>query len=176
MALRKLIRNILCELFDSKIILDFDEENIMLGDIVVGEFHMYNHRQGKYLTLSKIEVYPEYRNMGYAAQTMDQIIQYANVKNLIIVLTPEAYISGGMSTVKLTDWYKSFGFIMNKGKNKDFETMQLMYKLPSSIEETLDYTGNLTTPSIRAYPAIPAKFPDADEFDQFGNSIKNSKL
>jgi N-acetylglutamate synthase-like GNAT family acetyltransferase len=159
-----------------KVVADFETMDIMLGDKVVGDFHMYDRRQykknSKYLTLSKIEINPEYRNMGYATQVMNQIIEYANKNNLIIVLTPDAYKPGGLSTSKLKDWYKSLGFIMNKGKNKDFETMQLMYKLPVKLDEMIDSTNSQTTGSIRAYPGVPEKFPQMDDFDQFGNKIE----
>jgi len=154
-----------------KVVVDFDTMDIMLGDKIVGDFYMHNRRD-KYLTVTKIEIYPEHQRLGYATQTLNQIIDYANKNNLIIILTPEAYKSGGMSTNQLKNWYKSFGFIINKGKNKDFEHMQLMYKLPDSLEEVKDLNNNNTTPSRRAYPGIPNKFPKPEEFDQFGNKIQ----
>jgi len=113
-----------------KIIVDFDNMNIMLGNKIVGVFYMYNHRKGKYLTLNKIEIIPEYKGLGYATEAMRQIVDYANKNNLITVLTPDSY--KGSNVNRLIKWYKSLGFVMNKGKNKDFETMQLMYKLPDS--------------------------------------------
>jgi hypothetical protein len=48
-----------------------------------------------------------------------------------------------------------------------------MYKLPSSLEETLDYAGTVTTTSRLAHPGIPAEFPQANDFDQFGNRLND---
>jgi GNAT superfamily N-acetyltransferase len=170
---------ILKESVEEKVHLDFNDMDIKLGDKIVGDFYIYNRREKKYLTLTKIEIYPEYQNRGYATQAMNQIIDYANSNGLIIILTPEAYKinsvslkkSSGMSTAQLTKWYKSFGFIMNKGKQKDFEHMHLMYKLPDSLEETLDYAGTVTTTSRNAHAGIPAEFPQENDFDQFGNML-----
>ena len=155
-----------------KIKVDFENMDILLGDKIVGDFYMHNRREKKYLTVTKVEIFPEYQKRGYATEFMKQIIDYADRNNLIIILTPDAYKKGGMSTNQLKNWYKSFGFIMNKGKNKDFEHMHLMYRTPSSLEEKLDFQGNITTPSIRSYPGIPNKFPYQKDFDQFGNKIE----
>jgi len=171
---------ILKESIGDKIKVDFDSMNIMLGDKVVGDFYMYDRRE-KYLTITKIEIYPEYQKHGYATQTMNQIIDYANKNNLIIILTPEAYKidsitlkkSPGMSTTALTKWYKSFGFIMNKGKHKDFEHMHLMYKLPSVSELYLRNKTVTTSPSREAHAGIPSEFPKEEDYDEFGNVIKS---
>lgn len=164
-SLRKIIREVLEQA--NKVVVDFDTMDIMLGDKVVGDFYAYKDKKGKYLTLSKIEIYPEYQKFGYASQTMDQIIDYANKNGLIIVLTPDAYKPGGLSTAKLTKWYKSLGFIMNKGRNKDFETMQLMYKLPDTMEESSWPQSNMRNFVPPAYPT----FPDPKNYDEFGNRL-----
>jgi len=166
-SLRKIIREALEQM--NKVVADFDTMDIMLGDKIVGDFHAYKDRKGKYLTLSKIEIYPEYQKLGYAAQTMEQIIDHANKNGLIIVLTPDAYKSGGLSTSKLTKWYKSLGFIMNKGRNKDFETMQLMYKLPNTMDESNWPQSNMTNFVPPTYPT----FPDPKDYDEFGNRIED---
>lgn len=159
-----------------EITVDFDDMNIMLGDKIVGDFYMYNRREKKYLTLTKIEINPEYQKRGYATQAMNQIVDYANKNNLIIILTPEAYKPGGLSTNKLKEWYKSFGFIMNKGKQKDFEHMHLMYKLPNSLDEMLDVPSGINSVSVLAYPGPPAKFPQEDDYDQFGNNKGSTEV
>lgn len=164
---------VLKESFQEKIRVDFDTMDIMLGDKIVGDFYMHNRRAKQYLTLNKIEIYPEYRSMGYATQAMNQIIDYANKNNLIIILTPEAYKSGGLSTKKLTDWYKSFGFILNKGKHKDFEHMHLLYKLPSGLDEMQMYKSMSTTPSREAHAGVPSEFPKPEDYDQFGNRVND---
>lgn len=157
---------ILKESIEDKIKADFSTMHIMLGNEIVGDF--YVDRQGEnYLILHKIEIYKKYRGMGYASEAMRQIIDYADKNNLIIALTPDSY--RGSNVNRLIKWYKSFGFVMNKGKKKDFSHMQLMYKLPSSLDETLEYVGKVTTTSRNAHAGIPAEFPQENDFDQFGN-------
>ncbi len=158
---------ILKESVGDKVIADFDTMDIMLGGEIVGDFYMYNNKKGNYLTLNKIEILPNYQGCGYATEVMKQIIEYANKKNLTIILTPDDY--KGSNVNRLIKWYKSLGFIMNKGNKKDFGHMHLMYKLPSALGETLDYSGNVTTGSMNPHAGIPAEFPQADDFDQFGN-------
>ena len=93
-----------------------------------------------YIAIDKIIIDKNFRGKGYANAAMNIILEYADNNNLIITLTPDNV--WGASVVKLKAWYSSLGFVMNKGKNKDFQTMQLMYRLPKSAklnEET--YSG-----------------------------------
>lgn len=160
---------ILKEGVGDKVTIDWDDMDIIVGNEIVGDFHVYNNKKGNYLTLSKIEILPNYQGHGYATEAMKQIIEYANKNNLTIILTPDSY--KGSNVNRLIKWHKSLGFIMNKGNKKDFGHMQLMYKLPSSLDETLDYAGKVTTTSRNAHAGVPAMFPQTDEFDQFGNEI-----
>ena len=59
---------------------------------------------------------------------MEKILEYASSKNMIATVTPDSV--WGSSVNKLIKWYKSLGFIMNTGKNKDFNHKYLMYKNP----------------------------------------------
>ena len=59
---------------------------------------------------------------------MSKILEYASKNNLITTVTPDSV--WGSSVPKLIAWYKSLGFITNKGKNKDFGHQYLMYKTP----------------------------------------------
>jgi GNAT superfamily N-acetyltransferase len=165
-SLRKIIREVLEQA--NKVVVDFDTMDIMLGDKVVGVFELYkNNRGGKYVTLHKIEMIPEYKGHGYATEAMKQIIDYANGKDLIIILTPDSY--KGSNVNRLIKWYKSLGFIMNKGKNKDFEHMQLMYKLPNTMDESNWPQSNMRNFIPPAYPT----FPDPKDYDEFGNRIED---
>lgn len=165
--------SILKEGIEGGIKVDFMAQKIMLGNIEIGDFDIFRRKRvgtdNKYLGLGKIEILPKYRGFGYATDAMNQIIEYTNKNNLIITLTPDSY--KGSNVNRLIKWYKSLGFIMNKGKKKDFEHQDLMYKLPSALGETLDYSGNVTTGSMNPHAGIPAIFPQTDEFDQFGNEI-----
>lgn len=133
MNIRKIIREILNEVYGTDTVkVNFSTDKIMLGHKTVGEFHIFRRRingdNTKYIGLSKIEIYPKYRNLGYATQAMNQIIKYADKNKLIITLTPDSY--KGSNLARLIKFYKSFGFILNKGKDKDFLHMDLMYRIP----------------------------------------------
>ena len=79
-----------------------------------------------YITINKIVVPLKSRRKGIGTKIMKEIIDYANEKNLIIALTPSSDFGGNVKRLK--EFYKSFGFVENKGKNRNFLFMQTMYK------------------------------------------------
>ena len=83
------------------------------------------------LSLSKIVV-PE-KNIGEGTKMMQEIIDYADSTNKKIVLTPSTDF-GGSSVGRLKDFYKRFGFVENKGRNKDFEIRDTMYRVPTETK------------------------------------------
>ena len=93
----------------------------------VGKVGVYVHNSG-YIELAKIVVDPEFRKMGIGKQFMQQLLQYADKQGKIVALTPTSEF--GMSKSMLTKWYKNFGFVMNKGANKNFEISHMMYRWP----------------------------------------------
>jgi len=60
---------------------------------------------------------------------MQDIIDYADKNKKKIVLTPSTDF-GGTSVNRLKSFYKRFGFVENKGRNKDFQIRDTMYRLP----------------------------------------------
>jgi len=80
------------------------------------------------IELSKIVVPKEARGTGIGSKIMKEIIKYADSVNKIVTLTPSKDFGG--SVPKLIKFYKSFGFVENKGKNKDYEISDTMYRLP----------------------------------------------
>lgn len=89
----------------------------------------------KDISLSKIVVPKETRGKGIGTSAMEEIINYADINNKRILLTPSTDF-GGTSVDRLKDFYKGFGFVENKGKNKDFTTKETMYRNPIEVEET----------------------------------------
>jgi GNAT superfamily N-acetyltransferase len=172
-SLRKIIRENI-EYVMSKnnnhpvLFVDIDgSQDILLDGEKIGEVALSN-RHNKYLVLDKIFIEKEHQSKGYGQKVMEQIIDFANKDSLIITLTPDDV--WGSKKKRLTDWYKSLGFIMNKGKKKDFETMQLMYKLP----DTMDEVSNWPQSNMRNFipPQYPA-FPNPADYDEFGNLISD---
>jgi len=84
----------------------------------------------KILSLLKLIIPKEFRGSGTGAKIMNMITKHADDKNLTIVLTPTTDF-GAPSISRLIKFYKKFGFVENKGKNRDFEISDDMYRLPN---------------------------------------------
>lgn len=83
------------------------------------------------LTLSLIKISKENRNKGLGSQFMTELINFADKYNIRILLSPS--IDFGASSVnRLKSFYKRFGFIENKGKNKNFTINHTMYRSPEN--------------------------------------------
>ena len=83
----------------------------------------------KYIYLSKISIPKEIRGLGIGTEIMNEIIAYADNNNRLVTLTPSTDY-GATSISRLKEFYKKFGFIENKGRNKNFEISQSMYRVP----------------------------------------------
>jgi len=163
--IREAIEESLFDLGKEQIRIDIDTGDIFLGDELIGDFHLYKTKSG-FLNLTKIEIFEGYRKEGYATQVMNQIIDYANKEGATIILTPDPYLKN-ISKKSLINWYKDFGFVMNKGKNKDFRHQELMQKIPDSLDES-----NWPQSNMRNFiPPQYSTFPNPKEYDQFGNRL-----
>jgi GNAT superfamily N-acetyltransferase len=81
------------------------------------------------LHLSKIVVPKEQRGKGVGSGVMAEITSMADAEGKTITLTPSTDF-GATSANRLKDFYKRFGFVENKGRNKDFTIRESMYRLP----------------------------------------------
>ncbi len=86
--------------------------------------------------LSQIVVPKDSRGAGKGTAAMQALISYADRTGQRITLTPSADFGG--SKKRLVEFYKRFGFVQNKGKDKDFTTMEGMYREPQSLSQTDD--------------------------------------
>ena len=68
------------------------------------------------------------KNSGEGTKLMKDICEYADKTKKIIILSPSDEFGGNKK--RLIEFYKRFGFVENKGKNKDFEIFESMYRLP----------------------------------------------
>lgn len=93
------------------------------------DLDVYLSKDGTKINLSKISVDPKQRNQGIGTQVMNDIIQQADNTNAIVTLSPSVDF-GGTSVARLKDFYKEFGFVENKGKNKDLSISETMYRKP----------------------------------------------
>lgn len=94
-------------------------------------FQLGSSRPGR-ITLMMIEVNREDRGSGVGTEAMRRLTDFADMHGLMIVLTPGLRDArhGTTSRGRLVNFYKRFGFIENKGRNKDFTISEGMYRLP----------------------------------------------
>jgi GNAT superfamily N-acetyltransferase len=85
-------------------------------------------------TLSKIVVPEGARSQGVGSRVMAEIIQRADDMGAQINLTPSSDFGGNKR--RLTDFYRRSGFVPNKGRNRDFSTMEDMYRTPQAPAST----------------------------------------
>ena len=83
------------------------------------------------IVLSKIVVPEGERGGGSGSAAMEEVARYADENGKVLSLTPSTDF-GGSSVSRLKKFYKRFGFIENKGKNKDFSISESMYRAPQS--------------------------------------------
>jgi len=86
-----------------------------------------------YLRLHSILLKDDVKESGYGTQIMNDIIKYADDNNKIVTLTASA--SYGSAKGRLIDFYKRFGFVPNKGRNKDFRFQDTMIREPKTMNE-----------------------------------------
>ena len=89
------------------------------------------------LELANIKMKDGERRKGYGSAIMKRIKAFANANNLTIILAPEAE---PRYKEKLDKWYKSHGFVVNKGRHSDTKISspfaKTMYRRPG-IGETV---------------------------------------
>lgn len=90
------------------------------------------------ITLSQIVVPKEERSGGKGTSAMQALIDYADRTGQRVVLSPSSDFGG--SKKRLVEFYKRFGFVENKGRNKDFTTMESMIREPSILAQTANQT------------------------------------
>ena len=88
---------------------------------------------GDTVTLSKIIVPEDQRGQGTGSQVMQRVIDWADQNGKTVTLTPSKDFGGTVSRLK--PFYKQFGFVENKGRNKDFEISETMYREPEQREQ-----------------------------------------
>jgi len=88
------------------------------------------------IELHSIIVNKEEQGSGTGSKVMQELIAYADANGKIVVLDPDLLDKqhGTTSQSRLRKFYKRFGFIDNKGRNKNYEFRNLMIRYPQSNE------------------------------------------
>lgn len=107
-----------------------------------GISHNVSEKNG-IITLNKIVVPAEDRQTGKGTAAMRSLVDYADRTGQRITLTPSSDFGGNKK--RLIKFYKRFGFVENKGKNKDFSTMELMIREPKTEVDKFFQPANILT-------------------------------
>jgi len=81
---------------------------------------------GKPWVLSRIVIPEGERNSGVGTNVMQDVLRSADAMSATVALTPSGDFGGNKK--RLVDFYKRFGFVENKGRNKDYSIMESMYR------------------------------------------------
>tara|TARA_B110000459_G_scaffold97328_1_gene108407 strand:- start:3643 stop:5043 length:1401 start_codon:yes stop_codon:yes gene_type:complete len=103
------------------------------------EVSLYGDAEKGY-TLSKIEVSGDERNAGQGTKVMQDIVDRMDREGAIITLTPDDAFGGNKN--RLIKFYKRFGFVPNKGRNKDFRFRETMIRYPQTNETVTEAFDN----------------------------------
>lgn len=69
------------------------------------------------------------RGEGLGTSFMTDLCKFSDYHKLQIRLSPSKDF-GATSVPRLIEFYKRFGFVENKGKNKDYQFSETMYRIP----------------------------------------------
>lgn len=83
---------------------------------------------GNQVTLHKIIVPKEKRSEGAGTAVMDTLHRYADQHGKTVALSPSSDFGG--TKKRLQKFYKKFGYVDNKGRNKDYAISESMYREP----------------------------------------------
>lgn len=84
------------------------------------------------IVLSTLVINGQFRNQGVGTKVMEDLVSYADANNKIVALTPSPDLGGTKS--RLESFYRRFGFVPNKGRNKDFTFREAMIRYPNINE------------------------------------------
>lgn len=121
------------------------------------------------ITLSQIIVPQDQRERGVGTSAMQALVEYADRTGQRIALSPSADFGGNKK--RLMEFYKRFGFVENKGRNKDFAVSETMIREPQQVLEQrgVQAKGKAIPDSIDAVSNVESSFQFAGS-QQFPNN------
>lgn len=91
-------------------------------------------KDGKRIEISMVKTPEADRGQGGARRALERLLAMADQQGMQVVLTAEP-MDKKTSKTKLEAFYKSLGFVPNKGKAKDFTTMAGMVREPQKLNQ-----------------------------------------
>jgi len=116
------------------------------------------------ITLSEIRVPKGERKTGVGTKAMKELVGYADRTGQKIVLTPSKDY-GASSVSRLKKFYKRFGFVENKGRNKDYRIRETMFRRPETKLATTEDRKQTETKAFKKW------FGKSKVVDKDGNPL-----
>ncbi len=91
-------------------------------------FELYSREKDMSVLLTGFIVPYKLRGTGIGSKFMEDLIKIADENGYKIKLSPSSSYGGNVN--RLFDFYGRFGFVRNKGKNRDFTHKEDMYRNP----------------------------------------------
>ena len=80
------------------------------------------------IEFNQVVIYSSFRNSGIGTDILNTVTDYADRVNKLVTLTPaDDY---GSDLKRLKKFYQRFGFVFNKGKNRNFKYRDSMIRYP----------------------------------------------
>lgn len=117
---------------------------------------------GKIVALSRIVVPNDARNSGTGTAVMQRLTRWADQNGKTLALSPSGDFGGNKA--RLGDFYKRFGFVENKGRAKDYEISETMYREPQQAKLSVNASQTET-------PAFKRWFGDSKIVDDSGKPM-----
>lgn len=112
-------------------------------------------KSGNDLKINMIAVKKGEQKSGTGTQAMQAITEFADANNMRVILSPGLRDDGFGTTsrARLVKFYKRFGFVENKGRNKDFAISAGMFRDPirTKVKEQRKVFNPVTTAQGRAH-------------------------
>ena len=108
--------------------------------------------------LGRISMPKEQRGQGIGTAKMNELLDFAQKNGVRVSLTPGTDY-GGSSESRLVKFYKSLGFVMNKGRNQDFTVSDKMLWTPKEDRGDL----HLQKAADDEHAALEQRFKSGDE-------------
>jgi uncharacterized protein YaiE (UPF0345 family) len=89
-----------------------------------------------YMTVSLLRIPKDDRKKGIGSSIMKALCDYADKKSIIVALSPTSEFGTGKAT--LMHFYKSFGFIRNSGRSRNWQVVETLIRYPVVNESLFD--------------------------------------
>jgi len=132
MNLRKFIRENVEELYKKKGEVENFRHQLSTQLGIVLDLYFVNPETGPALKLTLIKIPKEKQRQGIGTKAMEEICKYADENGYRIFLTPVTDF--GSSKQRLFNFYKSFGFIKQSNRNRDFHFSDTMVRTPIGVQ------------------------------------------